>query len=257
MIKLFVSDIDGCLSEPYQPVVLPLLVKLAALVDEGQGIDEHQEIPAFSLCSGRPFPYVECVAQMLGVSQPVLFESGGGMFNPITAKVSWSPYLTDEVRREVDEVASWMVKDCVPGSSMIFDYAKRTQAGVIGPDPDEIAAHVPLVRDFVAQNGLSLHVMPTFLSIDVIPEGITKDTGMAWLARTMDISLSEIGYIGDSIGDIDALKTVGLSFAPENAMDEVKGEVDHITGGHLQGVLEAVRMCIRENQERAASVSIK
>lgn len=257
MIQLFVSDIDGCLSEPYQRVDLPLLVELAALVEKGKGIGEHAVMPAFSLCSGRPFPYVECVAQMLGVTQPVLFESGGGMFNPVTAKVSWSPYLTDEVRREVDEVAAWMLKDCVPGSSMIFDYAKRTQAGVIGPDPDEIAAHVPLVRDFVARQKLSLHVMPTFLSIDVIPEGITKDTGMAWLARTMNVSLSEIAYIGDSIGDIDALKTVGLSFAPENAMDEVKGEVNHITGPRLQGVLEAVGLCAQRNQERADAVAIK
>jgi hydroxymethylpyrimidine pyrophosphatase-like HAD family hydrolase len=197
------------------------------------------------------------MAQVLGIQQPVLFESGGGLFDPVSASVSWSPNLTDDIRREIDEVAAWMLRECIPGSSMIFDYAKRTQAGVIGPDPDEIAAHVPLVEAFVEQNGLTLNVLPTYLSIDVVPDGITKDTGVEWLSKTLGVSLSNMAYIGDSIGDLGAMRSVGLAFAPENAMSAVKEEVDYITSARLQGVLDAIELCVERNRSGVESEPIK
>jgi len=47
------------------------------------------------------------------------------------------------------------------------------------------------------------------------------------LARSMDIRLSEIAYIGDDIGDFDLLKEVGISGVPANAPDYVK-KMGHI-----------------------------
>ena len=158
MIKLFVSDIDGCLSEPYQPMNLPILSEIASLVGKGGNIGDHAVIPAFSLCSGRPMTYVECVAQLLGVQVPVLFESGGGIFDPVAAKVTWHPNLTDDVRRQVREVNNWFEKDCVPGTSLVLDYAKQAHAGVISPDPDEILRTIPCVEQFVASAGLNFGV---------------------------------------------------------------------------------------------------
>ena len=251
MVQLFVSDIDGCLSEPYDRMDLPALVRLADYVDRGGAVGSDPIYPAFSICSGRPLPYVECLTQMLGIRVPVLFESGGGMFDPRTAEVIWSPLLTDSLRKQLDEVEAWMIHEGIPGTSMVYDYAKRTQAGVIGPDHDEITACIPRVQHFVDANGFDLLVQPTHLSIDVVATGITKEIGLDWLADTVDISTHQFAYIGDSIGDLAALQRVGHSFAPENAIDQVKSSVDVVTPPRAQGVLKAVETCILKNQQKS------
>ena len=249
MIQLFVSDIDGCLSEPYQPMNLPLLADIAQLVAEGGQLGSHPVIPAFSLCSGRPMTYVECITQLLGVQMPVLFESGGGMFDPVKAQVTWHPNLTPEVKEQVREVTLWLEKDCVPGTSLVLDYAKRAHAGVIAPDPEEILRTVPIVSQFVETSGLAFDVFPTHLSIDVIPRGISKENGMQWLASALSLDLGKIAYIGDSLGDLQALRIVGASFAPENAKNVVNEEVSLVTSTHTQGVLDAMLHCQARNQQ--------
>ena len=255
MIRLFISDIDGCLSEPYQIMDIDRLVALSRLVKQGGALDSHSVIPAFSLCSGRPIPYVECIGQLLGVVQPVLFESGGGMFDPVSAEVIWNPRITPKVRMEIDKVSEWMVRECLEGTSMVFDYAKRTQAGLIGPSHEEIAATIPRVADYIAGQGFDLKVQPTHLSIDVVPNGMTKEFGMHWMAKYLGIKLEEMAYIGDSISDIEALKLVGHSFAPENAAHEVRQVVDTVTSYQAQGVLDALEFCIRHNEAELERVS--
>ncbi len=247
MIRLFVSDIDGCLSEPYQVMDLEILGEIAALARLGGKLDGHHHVPALSLCSGRPMSYVEGMAQMLGIQLPVLFESGGGLFDPVAGRVIWSPHLTPEVLEEVREITRWLETDCVPGTSMRVDYAKRAHAGVIGPNPDEILAAIPGVKDFIAREGLKCEVLPTHLSIDVVAYGITKETGMDWLADMLDLSLDEIAYIGDSMGDFKTLQRVGTSFAPQNAKDEVKAGVDHVMPARASGVHAALKLCIDRN----------
>lgn len=49
------------------------------------------------------------------------------------------------------------------------------------------------------------------------------------LSKKYNLSFNEIAYIGDDINDLPVLEKVGLSFAPNDAIDEVKQIVDHIT----------------------------
>lgn len=48
------------------------------------------------------------------------------------------------------------------------------------------------------------------------------------LCQSLNISLSDVAYIGDDIGDISLLREVGFSGAPANAMNYVKREVQWI-----------------------------
>jgi 3-deoxy-D-manno-octulosonate 8-phosphate phosphatase (KDO 8-P phosphatase) len=66
------------------------------------------------------------------------------------------------------------------------------------------------------------------LKIDLLFQGVKDKLSVASdLARSMDIRLSEIAYIGDDIGDFDLLKEVGISGVPANAPDYVK-KMGHI-----------------------------
>lgn len=252
-VRLFISDIDGCLSEPYEPYDLERFVALAGLARAAEGMPGR---PRFSLCSGRPFSYVEAMSQVLGLRAPVLFESGGGMFDPVAAQAAWSPAFTDDLAAQLDEVRSWFERDVLPGTGLRYDYGKRTQAGIIGPDRPEVARWVPRVERFVEERFPGLVVFHTPVSIDVVARAITKREAMHWLADVAGTDLAEIAYIGDTNGDLGALEEVGYSFAPANADPAVRAAVDVVTRGAVtDGVLEAYRWCLAHNAEASPQPS--
>jgi hydroxymethylpyrimidine pyrophosphatase-like HAD family hydrolase len=253
MIKLFVTDIDGCLAEPYQPYDLDGFSTLRGFAEEAGSLTQSGPAPAVSVCSGRPYPYVEAITQALDITVPVLFEGGGGRFDPVAAQTTWNPALTDEIESELEEVRHWFVTECVPGTQLSLDHAKRTQAGIVSPDPDEIVDVKPRTEQFVAENVPDLRVFSTGVSIDVVPPGITKRTGLEWLAGHLDVPMNEIAYIGDADSDLEALSAVGTSFAPANAEEEVLRTVDHVTDGRvLDGTLAAYRQCLDWNESGRA-----
>lgn len=249
MIKLFVSDIDGCIAEPYQPYDLKQINSLAEMIH-----GEQEGVPAFSLCSGRAYSYVEAVSQMLGLQVPVIFESGGGLFDPTTATVTWNPSLTREVEDELDEIRTWLKHECLPGTRMMGDFGKRTQAGIIGADAAEVSGAVPRIHDFIRENFGKYRVFHTSVSVDVAHPEITKRQALQWLASTSGLSLEETAFIGDTNGDIPALEIVGKAYAPANATDDVKEVVATVTEAAVAGgVIEAFRACILFNASEVSS----
>ena len=72
MIKLFVADIDGCVAMPYEPWDLQAMQQLASYAQHAPTVDRAGPHPAVSLCSGRPYPYVEAVTQALFANSTTL-----------------------------------------------------------------------------------------------------------------------------------------------------------------------------------------
>lgn len=244
-IRVFISDIDGCLAEPYCAFTLADFVTLA---DFARRAEDDPRRPRFSLCSGRAYPYVEAMSQVLGLRIPVLFESGGGMFDPVAARVRWSPAFSPSVAEQIEEVRHWLIREAVPNSGMMYDYGKRTQAGIVGPDAEEVAAWVPRVSALVEAQFPDLVVFHTPVSIDVVAGTITKREAMHWLADEMGIDVAEMAYIGDTNGDLGALTEVGYAFAPANAAPAVREAVEHVTAASVSGgVIEAYAWCLRQN----------
>lgn len=254
IIRLFISDIDGCLAEPYAPYDLDRFQRLRRLIDAA---DADPAVPALTLCSGRSYSYVEAMTQVTGVRVPVLFESGGGLFDPVQVQVQWNPALTPAIEEQLQQVQAWLLGECLPGTTAMYDYGKRTQAGIVSADHEEIAALVPLVEAYVEQQMPDLRVFHTPISIDVLAPTITKKQALHWLSGILDLPLQHMAYIGDTNGDLEALAEVGVSFAPANATPEVRALVTHTTqGAILQGVLEAYDQCIAYNRSvRADAVT--
>jgi hypothetical protein len=257
MIKLFVSDIDGCLAMPYHPYDLDRLQTMAEHAAAAPAAGATDARPAVSLCSGRAYAYVEAMAQALGLETPVLFESGGGLFDPAAARTTWHPDFTPEVEAQLNEIRHWMVETlCGPDTSISLDHNKRTQAGIVSPSTEEIDAHRSAVEAFVADISPDLHVFTTHMSIDVLPATITKKQGLEWLAHHLGIQVDEMAYIGDTHGDIPALNRVGVSFAPANAEERVRHAVDIVTESPvLAGTLEAYAWCVQHNEAALASAA--
>lgn len=68
------------------------------------------------------------------------------------------------------------------------------------------------------------------LNVDYLFQKVSdKLTVARKLVYELGIELSEVAYIGDDIGDIDLLKSVGISAAPMNAPDYIKKTVSFVT----------------------------
>ena len=233
MTKLFVSDIDGCLAMPYEPYRLDRLSELARRI-------KAPGAPAFSICTGRAYAYTEAVTQLLGVTSPVLFESGGGMFELETGQSRLHPLFNLELRKEIDAIRSFMESVVADYPGMSMDYAKQTQAASVGTEDQGLYEALERIREWTGKRYPQHNVFHTHISIDVVPAGFTKGDGLAWLAEMTGVPVEQMAFIGDSNGDLPAIDACGHSFAPSNASDEVKARVDHVSmHSDVDAVIEA------------------
>lgn len=68
------------------------------------------------------------------------------------------------------------------------------------------------------------------IKIDFLYQGITDKLSVAKeICEKLQISLSEVAYIGDDVGDLSLLENVGFSAAPHNAKPYIKSKVQFVT----------------------------
>ena len=74
------------------------------------------------------------------------------------------------------------------------------------------------------------------LKIDYLYQGALDKLSVAKKVVTeLGIELSDVAYIGDDLGDLELLQSVGISAAPMNAPEYIKKKVSFVTrknGGH-------------------------
>lgn len=245
MIKLFITDIDGCLSVPFKTPDWELLSQLRRLNEQSS---QDMAVPPLSICSGRPFPYVEAVAQWLGIDQPVVFESAG-IYELESNTIDFLPAFDAEAQQQVEELKSWLREEMVPQySNLIIEFTKRMDAGVIHLDSSVIEEVYPQVVEYVEEHYPRFEVHRTDVSINIILQTNNKRNGILELCKVLDLEPREVAYIGDSSGDIPGLKVVGRAFAPSNASEEVKAEAEVLQAETTDAVLAAYRQVIQENR---------
>ena len=86
-----------------------------------------------------------------------------------------------------------------------------------------------LVGVISGDNSLASKQRMEDLGVDYIYIGIkSKMEILEEIANDLKISRDEIAYMGDDLQDLDVLKEVGLSVAPNNAVLEVKNSVKKV-----------------------------
>ena len=89
------------------------------------------------------------------------------------------------------------------------------------------------------------------LKLDFLYQGISDKLPIAKsICKELGISLEEVAYIGDDLGDMELLKNVGISCAPNNSPDYVKEIVNFVTkkSGGEGAFREFVEAIIGENK---------
>ncbi|WP_243557317.1 KdsC family phosphatase [Priestia megaterium] len=87
------------------------------------------------------------------------------------------------------------------------------------------------------------------LKINYVYQGISnKLEVLSELLIELGLTVDEICYMGDDINDLPILKTVGISFAPDNAVELVKESVDNVTkhSGGNGAVREMIEVILQQ-----------
>jgi hydroxymethylpyrimidine pyrophosphatase-like HAD family hydrolase len=90
--------------------------------------------------------------------------------------------------------------------------------------------------------GLAVDLVPNVDRVMVLPEGVSKATGMRIALRALHLGSRRFAAIGDAENDIDLLREAVLSGAVGNAQPRVRAVVDHVCHAVFEaGVAEFVQ----------------
>lgn len=245
MIKLFVTDLDGCIATPFETPDWEAITEIRRL---NQASRTDKSIPALTLCTGRPFPYAEAVAQWLDVKIPFIFESAA-LYDWDANRVETFFDDRRELLKPVEKFKQWLSEDLLPQyPGTMPEFAKMMDAGVVCPDPVLNLEIHSVIQEKVAAEYPELEVHYTEVSVNVLMAGQSKVRGIELLEKKLGIDRSAMAFIGDSTGDISAMKIVSQPFAPANALEQVKHHATVVEYETTQAVLEAYRSLIMANR---------
>lgn len=79
-------------------------------------------------------------------------------------------------------------------------------------------------------------------NIEVNPAGISKASGIRDICKLLGIGMAEVAACGDSLNDLEMIRSVGLGIAMGNAQETVKRAAKAVTGTNEEdGVAQAIR----------------
>ena len=220
-IRVYACDIDGCLAAPGHAAYD--LSRLASIAELNRASERDATVPALTLVTGRPHPYVDAMSQMLGVRLPSSFENGAGL----ATRHPYRAWLTPEAEAG---------KGAIDGLARLLDargdvftqLGKVASLSVFPTDPKRPLAEVTaLLEDLLAGHGLVLDLDPSTDCINVLAPGVDKAVGFRALCAAADVDPLAVVGLGDMPGDLPWLRLCGASVAPVGADPSVRAEVTH------------------------------
>ncbi len=243
-LRLIVVDVDGCLTPGEgQPLDFRVLQRVAELSGRAR---LSSGLPAVTLCTGRPAPYIEVLMQAIGAFWPAIYENGAGLYFPQTYRFATSPLITPEVREALGHVRQALLERVVAPGLGHLQPGKEISLSVYPVLPTSVRELRRLVQESLQPYAAWYAVAVSVTCVDVIPRGVDKGTGVRWLAEETGVGLSQIGGVGDSPGDLPFLTRVGFAAAPANANPEVKARVHYVSPFEDgEGVVDILERLVR------------
>ena len=124
-------------------------------------------------------------------------------------------HRTDRLKKLKDAKVSEMTDEAwtLPWTKMLMISTKET-----------LDEYIPIYRQY--DSGHAVRSGDEFF--DIVPDDASKGKALGIIAEMFGIEKSHVIAAGDHFNDIDLLKAAGVSYAVENAADEVKAAADFV-----------------------------
>lgn len=235
-----ICDIDGCLGpESHEPLDADLL---GALADYNRIAHERGDRPVVTLCSGRPLPYAEAMARLIGVrTLPVICEMGVWLWHADTNRFDRDPRITPAHIRTVHEAQEWLEDEFGPSNPrgpVSQQPGKSCSISLFHPDTPYLKSLEPFLRDEFARRGWPFRVSSTWHWINIDLEHVSKATGIERFMAHTGLTRDRLAGIGDTMGDLAIREHVAYFGCPANADENLKAHADLVSDNpEIRGVL--------------------
>jgi HAD superfamily hydrolase (TIGR01484 family) len=239
MHAMIFCDIDGCLNAGKNVAFdLPVLGEIRDIIvelgDFGVG---------FTLCTGRPQPYAEAMAQLLAIRLPVICELGALLYDP--GQDRYVPLIPPATQADLEQLRRTVTASGYLTEDRFFEIGNAYSLCITGPhferlNEAEFGAEMQALMD---QNPLAkVSWSRSHTAIDITPQGVDKATGVAHVLARFGLNPADATGIGDSQGDISFLSMVGQVCCPFNASPTVRVLADHVSRhSHACGTLDILQ----------------
>ncbi|GMR10286.1 MAG: Cof-type HAD-IIB family hydrolase [Anaerolineae bacterium] len=233
-IKLIVLDIDGVVSDgEAQPLDLDLFAQLGELNLAGRSDPKR---PSVTFCTGRPAPYLEAMLQAIDGHLPGVFENGAGIYRPKGYQFMTLPNM-QELLNGFAEVCSRIEETLVRNKIAYLQPGKHYSLTLFAHDPAKTSELENLTAEVLGPLSERADLVYSTSCLNVLPRGVDKGKGLAYLSEQVEIPLENMLGVGDSNVDLPFLRLVGHSAAPANANLRIKELVEYVSGEETgQGV---------------------
>ena len=223
-IRLLVFDIDGVLTGgEAQALDTRLLDQLASMNRAARG---DPTLPAVTLCTGRPAPYVELMLQAMDGHLPGILENGAGLYLPDGYQFLPHPDLARP--NHFQNVRQRLTEGMVKSGQAYIQPGKEYTLTLFARDPANRDRLAEWAADALGDEHDAVDLVYSNLWLNVLPRGIDKGKGLDFLADKTGFKFEVMLGVGDSDVYPPFLSLVGYSAAPANAGDEIKAMVQYV-----------------------------
>ena len=220
-------DIDGCLSpEAYGPADPATLARVA---EHNRLAHERGDRPPLTLCTGRPLPFADAMARLVGVrGLPVVCEAGAWLLDTATYRWELDPNLTEEHLAFARDFGRWAVETF---DGAYLETGKAAAVTIFHPrGPEHLRAEVrPRVEEEVARRGAPYRVAMTWTCINIEPLAVSKATGMDRAIARAGLDPARLAGIGDTMSDMAIRERAAFFACPANADERLKAHADYVS----------------------------
>jgi phosphoglycolate phosphatase (TIGR01487 family) len=222
VLKALLTDIDGTITDPTRRISTGSMETIRSLVDSGIEV---------VLASGNTSCFMDALSKMIGTKGTFIAENGG------VFRIGFSGPLVIRGDQTAVKTALTVVQDHFQKQGISLDLFSPTYrfsdlAFARTVPADEVRM---VLRDYPVQ------VIDTGYAIHLQAPGINKGTALIELAREMGLIPADFLAIGDSLNDIQMLKTAGIGITVANAHPDTKAASQYIARKEYgDGFVEAV-----------------
>lgn len=230
MVKLIITDIDGCLSpEDSSAWDAELFASLMNLARKAAA--RRTTLAPITLCTGRPQPYVEPLAKLLDIRMPIICENGAVVYSLDDNWSRFGPGVTNKKLEGLRAVRRFIEREILPAHpEALYQFGKEAMLSVYSAEP-RILPHIQqAIADHIHDRELPPVVMGlTEFYLNISMTGVDKGTTLAWLLDDLGIAKEEAVGIGDTMGDLPIHDEVGWFACPGNAAAALQAEADYVS----------------------------